>query len=230
MTLALYCTQALVEAVAHLTPAIEAATGHSLAATFGTTGGLVKRLKAGEAADVVIVARSALEGLAAAGLVADEGRADIARVGLGIAVRAGGPVPDISTVEALTATLAACRSVAYPDPADGGASGVHFAATLERLGLAEALAPRSILVKAGGEVGVLAAEGKAELAVQMISELMPIAGTVIAGPLPDAVQNVTQFSAGVTAASRQPKAARALIAFLGSAAARPALEAAGLSV
>ena len=208
--ISIFCTQALEHALAELAPDLEQAAGQAVSPRFGTTGALVAELRAGASADVVIVSRAALDKLEADGLISGP-TTDIASTGIGLAVAAGRPHPDISTPDALRGALVAARAVAYPDPADGGASGIHFAAVLDRLGIAEAIAAKAILVKAGGEVGRLAASGETELAVQMISELLPVPGTEIIGPLPQPLQAVTTFAAGY---GRDSGPARAVIATL----------------
>lgn len=214
--LTILCTQALTEAMAELTPALERAAGQPLSIAYGTSGGLVSRLKAGDSADIILVAQAPLARLEAEGRVVVGSGIAIARTGLGVSVKAGHSHPDIATAEGFRRAILAASSIAYPDPADGGASGIHFAAVLERLGIAEAMRPRSILVKAGGECGHLAATGEAELAVQMISELLPVKGTELVGPFPPDFQNMLVFAAALTAGDHQA-AARAVLTRLRAA-------------
>lgn len=222
------CTQALTVAMAKLGPQFERETGNKLIITYGGTGGLVNRIKNGEAVDVVIVAKPALDNMVKAAKIVEQSRTSIAQTGVGIAVRRGAPRPDISSAEALKRTLLAAKSIAYSDPADGGASGVIFAQVVEKLGIAEQLKPKTKLVPGGGSSGALAASGEAEIAVQMISELMPVSGVEVVGPLPPGLQTVVVFSAGVSAGAADPAAAKQLILFLASPAAAPVLREAGL--
>ncbi|ARJ65595.1 hypothetical protein WV31_07960 [Magnetospirillum sp. ME-1] len=209
-------TQAVTEALNALAPQLEEMAGEPLCLSYGTSGGQAARLRAGEPADLIMVAEGTLKGLAQSGLVDPSSCRPTARAGLGISVREGAPHPDIASPEAFRQAMLDAASIAYPDPADGGASGIHFAAILDRLGIAEMVRPRSILVKAGGECGHEVAEGKAELAVQMISELLPVAGTELVGPFPAALQNIITFSSGIVTGSRNAEAVRRLIAALGA--------------
>lgn len=222
------CTQALTEAMTEMKPALERISGQPISLVFGTSGGLVARLKAGEDADVIVVAHASLLALAAGGLVESGSCRSVARTGLGVSIKAGRPHPSISTPELFRRTLLAASSIAYPDPADGGASGIHFAQVLERMGIAAEVGPRSILVKAGGECGHEVAEGKAELAVQMISELLPVRGTELIGPFPPEYQNVLVFSAGITTSSRDASAAGRLVTGLGGSVFGPIFTRTGL--
>jgi molybdate transport system substrate-binding protein len=224
-----YCTTALNKAMEELGPQFERASGHRLSLTFASAASLAKRVADGEGPDVAIVSAPALDDLVKQGRVAG-GRVDIAKSGMGVAVRAGTAKPDISTVEAFKRTLMSANAIAASNPAGGGASGTHFAAVLVRLGIAEAV--QSKLKYSGGGLGGLAgtlvANGEAELGVQQISELMAAPGVDIVGPLPADLQNTTQFAAGIPVNARAPDAGRALIAFLATPAARGVLKAKGL--
>ena len=222
------CTSALTGAMEKLGPQFERETGNKLVISYGATGGLLNRVKNGEAADVVIVTAPALDSVVKLGKIVEQGRTPIAQTGVGIAIRRGAPRPDISSAEALKRTLLAAKSIAYSDPAGGGASGIVFAQVVEKLGIAEQLKPKTKLVPAGGSSGTLAASGEVEIAVQMISELMPVAGAEVVGPLPPGLQSLTVFSAGVSANAANPAAAKQLILFLSSPAAAPVLREAGL--
>lgn len=214
--------------MAKLGPQFEHETGNKLIIIYSGTGGLLDRIKKGEAADVIIVTAPAVDNLAKQGKIVEQSRTAIAQTGVGIAIRRGAPRPDISSAEALKRTLLAAKSVAYSDPAGGGASGIIFAQVVEKLGIAEQLKPKTKLIPAGGSSGALAASGEAEIAVQMISELMPVSGAEVVGPLPPGLQTLTVFSAGVSANAANPAAAKQLILFLSSPAAAPVLRDAGL--
>jgi len=202
----------------------ERRTGYQLSAAWGpsmgkTADAVPSRLARGEAIDVVIMVGYALSDLIAQGKAIEDGRADLARSGIGIAVRAGAPKPDISSVEALKHTLLVAKSIAYSD----SASGVYIQNEMfPRLGIAEAVAGKSRMIPAE-PVGAVVARGEAEIGFQQISELKPIAGVDLVGPLPPEVQKFTLFSAAVVVGSREPEGARKLIEFLASPAAAPAI-------
>ena len=198
-------------------PEFERATGHTVVTAFGASMGnapdsIPVRLGRGEPADVVILADSALEELIRQGKVAAGSRVDLARSTIGMAVRAGAPRPDISSVEALTRTLLQAKSIAY----SASASGVYLATELfPRLGIADRISSKSRRIESE-RVGAVVARGEAEIGFQQVSELLGIAGIDYVGPLPPEVQKVTVFSAGLGAGARAPAAAKALIAFLAS--------------
>lgn len=202
----------------------EQATGTSIAIDFAPTNGLLARIAAGEAADIIILTRSAIDDLANTGVLLPDSITDIARSFVGVAVRAGAPRPDIGSVEALKSALLNATSIAYSKI---GASGVFFADLIKRLGIAEAVNAKATIIPSGF-TAELAARGEVELAVQQVSELMMVPGIDIVGPLPPGAESVTMFSAGVLAQSAQPDAARRLLGFLRSVDSARALTAAGL--
>jgi molybdate transport system substrate-binding protein len=191
----------------------------------GTTKDAVPvRLARGEAIDVVIMVGYALGDLIKQGKVLADSRVDLARSGIGVVVKAGAPHPDISTVAGLKRALLAVKSVAYSD----SASGVYIQTTMfKRLGLEAEMAGKARMIPAE-PVGAVVARGEAELGFQQISELKPIHGIDLVGPLPPEVQQITVFSAGIVAGSANPGAARALLDFLSSPQAAPAIVASGL--
>jgi molybdate transport system substrate-binding protein len=227
--IAVYCTTALNKTMEDLSPQFERASGHKLVLTFASAASLAKRVADGEGPDAAIVAGPALDDLIKSGRVGGS-RVDIAKSGMGVAVRAGAAKPDISTTEAFKRALMNAKAIAASNPAGGGASGTHFAAVLTRLGIAEAIQPKLKYSGGGlgGLAGTLVANGDAELGVQQISELMAAGGVDIVGPLPAELQNTTQFSAGVPVNAKAPDAGRALIAFLATPAACAVLKAKGL--
>ncbi|NVO17736.1 MAG: substrate-binding domain-containing protein [Rhodoplanes sp.] len=200
-----------------------AAAGLDVAVEYGATNELLPRIAAGERADLVLLTGAALDRLCADGIVDPDSRTDIARALVGMAVGAGEPRPDISTVDALVATLRAARAVAWSRT---GASGLHFARVLTRLGILEEIAAKAIV--RDGFTGELAAKGEVELAVQQVSELMAVTGVDIIGPLPEAVQEVTAFAGGVFVGAKNPAGARALLARLVAPEARPLIARSGL--
>jgi molybdate transport system substrate-binding protein len=207
-----------------LVPQFERASGHKVAVSYGSTNRIISRIRDGEASDVVIVNDAGIEELTQQGKIVAGSRVDLARTGLGIAVRRGAAKPDISTLEAFKQALLSARSIAHTAT---GASGVYFAALIERLGMAEKLKPR-IRVIAGGLVGEIVARGETELGVQMVSEILAVPGAELVGPLPAEVQHLTMVCAGVFAGTAAGEAARSFIEFLATPAAGLAMKAKGL--
>jgi molybdate transport system substrate-binding protein len=208
-----------------LAPGFEKAQGIHLESVWGpsmgtTPGAIPVRLAKGESGDVVIMARTELDSLAKKGLVVEGSQVDLVRSRIGMAVKAGAPVPDISTVDAFRAALLNAKSIAYSD----SASGVYIATEMyKKLGVEAQLAAKSRQIPAD-PVGTVVARGDAEVGFQQMSELKPIAGIAIVGPIPDEMQKVTVFAAGIVASSRQKEAARALISYLSSGAACPIIQ------
>src|SRR5262245_32750514 len=164
--------------VTELGEAFKQETGHTLSMTFDTAGAQSKRLAGGEPADVVVLTDTVIEQLAGQGLVVAGSRADIARVGIGVAVREGAPRPDIATPEALKQALLATKSLVYLDPAGGATSGIHFAGVLQRLGIADQVKSKTILIPTGYAAEVVA-RGEAEMCVHQISEILPVKGVTL---------------------------------------------------
>ncbi len=212
--------------VPELTEAFQHETGHTVRVTFDTVGALRRRAST-ESADVLILTDAAIDDLARQGIVVAGTRTDIARVGIGVAVRQGAPLPDISTPEAFKQTLLSVKSLVYVDPAKGATSGIHFAGVLQRLGIADAVKDKTLLWP-GGFAAEAVAKGQAELCVHQISEILPVAGVTLVGPLPRDLQKVTTYSAGLAARSAAPEAARGFLAFLARPAFKPKFAAAGL--
>ncbi|MGL4286692.1 MAG: substrate-binding domain-containing protein [Phreatobacter sp.] len=212
-----------------LLPAFERASGHSVVTSWGASMGTAPdaipvRLARGEAADIVILAASGLENLIRQGKVDPASRVDLARSSIGMVVRAGAPRPDISSVEALRKALLEARSIAY----SASASGVYISTELyQRLGVVDQVGPKSRRILSE-RVGSVVARGDAEIGFQQISELLPIQGIDFVGPLPAELQRVTVFSAGILVDAREPEAARQLIGFLASPAARETVTRTGL--
>lgn len=224
MTLKLLSTLAVQGALPALVERYERATGTRVDVHFAPTNGLLAHIAAGEAGDIAILTRAAVDDLAAKGVLIPYSVADVAISLVGIAVKAGAVGPDISSVKALKVALLQARSIAYSKI---GASGVFFAELIRRLGIADEVNAKATIIPSGF-TAELAARGDVELAVQQVSELMLVPGIDIVGPLPPGAESVTMFSAGVFAASDQAEAALELIAYLRSADATRALHAAGL--
>lgn len=212
-----------------LTPKFEASSGMRVAVVHGASMGttmtaIPMRLLRNEPADVVIVARSELDSLAKKGLVIEGSQVDLVHSRIAMAVRAGAPVPDISTVAAFKKALLAAKSIAYSD----SASGVYISSEMyKNLGIEDAVAPKSKKIL-GDPVGGVVAKGDAEIGFQQMSELKPIAGITIVGYIPDGVQKLTSFSAGVVASSQHQDSARAFIRYMASTAVCSVIVADGL--
>jgi len=216
---------AFAAAYLEIAPQFAHATGHKViteATSMGTAeNGIVARLARGEAIDVVIVTSGDLEGLIKNGRIRAGTRVDLARSAIGIAVRRGAPKPDISTVDALRRTLLQAKSIAY----SSSVSGVYLSTELfQKLGIADQVLPKSRKVEGGQRVGTVVARGEAEIGFQQISELVPIPGIDVVGPLPAEVQRVSVVSAGIGAHARHPEVARRFIEFLASPAAIAAIK------
>jgi molybdate transport system substrate-binding protein len=179
---------------------------------YGPSGGLARRLNAGEPADLIVIGSEVLDELIKQGKVAPE-RTDIARTGIGIAVRKGAPRPDVSTPEALKRALLAAKSVGHTAPAGGGVTAVHLLKMFEKLGIAAEVAAKTKLAAGGpnGRVSVLVSSGEAEIGMQLVSELMSNPEVEVIGMLPDELQLMIITSGGITVNAKQPDAARALI-------------------
>ena len=220
---------AMSAALRELTPAFERASGSTLTivsggSVAGAADSIPDRLQRGERADVVIMAAAGIDSLAKAGQAVQGSRVDLARSSIGIAIRAGTPKPEIGSVDALRRTLLKAASVAY----SSSVSGVYISTELfERLGIAAEMRPKSRRVESE-PVAAVVGRGEAEIGFQQISELRPVAGVDVVGPLPAEVQRVTVFSAAQGANSRNPAGARALLAFLASPAAAAAIERSGM--
>src|SRR4051794_37181320 len=210
-----------------LSAAFARETGHKVEGAFDTVGVIQAKLKAGEKPDIIILTPSAMDALEKSGSLIAGTSVEIARAQSGLAVRAGAPVPDISTPEALKATLLAVRSVAYADP-KVATTGAYFAALLFRLQIADEVNKKAVVFSRGFYVADAVADGRAEIGNTNMSEMVPNKGVKVVGPLPEPLGLVTPYIAAVTTSSANRDAARALIAYLSSAAAREKFKAAGL--
>jgi molybdate transport system substrate-binding protein len=201
--------------------------GHKVTVDNDTAGGLEKRIEGGEAFDVAVITPAVIDRLTEKGKIATGTRANLARVGVGVMVKEGAPKPDVSNVEAFKKALLDAKSVAYIDPASGGSSGIYVQGMLEKLGLAEAIKPKAKLKK-GGYVADLIASGEAELGLHQISEIVPVNGVLLVGPLPAELQNYTTYAAGLGAGAKDAAAAKAFIDVLRGPAAAEVLRQKGM--
>ncbi|MBK3663710.1 substrate-binding domain-containing protein [Bradyrhizobium diazoefficiens] len=217
-------TLGLMGAMRSLSSAFEAAYGIHVDADFAPTLALLKRLRAGEPADLVILTREGLDEVIGDGRVIADTAADLARSYVGIAVRTGQPHPDIATEAALRKALLAARSVAYSRL---GASGVYFAQLIVRMGIADEINAKATILEQGFTAARLVS-GEADLAVQQISELKQVEGIEVIGPVPHDLQIPAVFSAGRMANAKQAEAAEALLRYLASPEVVPVLRQSGL--
>ena len=205
----------------------ETQTGHKVVVENDTAGALLKRIGGGEAFDLVVLTPGALVELTQAGKIATGSTSKLARVAIGVAVKRGAALPDISTVAAFQSALLAARAVAYIDPAAGGSSGIYLANLFEKMGIADRIKPKAVLVP-GGLVAQRLVTDQADIAIHQISEILAVPGAVLVGPIPAEIQNYTVYAGGLSATAKQADAARALLAALKSDSARDIMKAKGL--
>jgi molybdate transport system substrate-binding protein len=212
--LKVFSTTALTEIWQELKPKFEA-RGHKLELVLQLSGVIGKRIADGEAGDAIVSTAASVAGLEKNGKIAAGTTRVFASSGMGVAVLKGAPKPDISTPEAFRKALLAAKSVAYTDPAGGGASGAVFVKVLKDLNIAEAVNARAKLGR-GIPNANFVIKGESDIAIQQIPELMAIPEVEFVGPFPPALQTVTGFAAAALSSSTNPEAARALVEFLAS--------------
>ena len=205
------CTNGVKSVMLDLVSQFERRSATKLTVVWGATNTLIKELEGGADGDLAILTAEAIDQLIKLGKAVARSRVDLARSAIGIAVRQGASKPGIATPEALKRALLAARAIAH---SKSGLSGVYFPTVLARLGIAEEVKGKIVIPDPGTPVGEVVARGAAELGIQQISELLPVAGIDIVGPLPPEVQKITTFSAGVLTAARELDAAKALVKFL----------------
>src|SRR5882724_3741438 len=212
-----------------LVPEFERLTGHKVLTAYGpsmgtTANAIPVRLERGEPADVLIMVGYALDDLTKQGKVIPDSRIDLVKSPIGIAVKTGAPKPDISNADAVKRMLLAAKTIAYSD----SASGVYVSTEMfDKLGIRDEMKDKARKIPAT-PVGEIVAHGEAEIGFQQISELRAVSGIDIVGPLPDELQKITVFSAGIASVSKEPDAGKALIKFLASPAARDTIVKSGL--
>ena len=222
-TIKLFVSNSMRGVMNELLPQFERATGHKVDVSYDPAKLMMERIQRGEAADVAIMGGSGIEDLEKSGKIAAGSRRLVASCGVGVAVRAGAPKPDIGTVENFKRALLAAKSVAYTEH---GASGMYFAKLIEKLGIADAIKAKAAR-QPGGLVAEIVVAGKADLAVQQVPELLVVKGVDLVGPLPKDIQQTTVSSGGVFADSKVSKEARALLDFLTTPDAKRVMKAKG---
>jgi molybdate transport system substrate-binding protein len=213
----------VVSGVRDVATSFERATGHKVNVSFEAGPSLMQKVNAGAPADLVAHYPGVIDDLIKQGKVVGS-RVDFARAGVGVAVKAGAPKPDIGTLEAFKRAMLAARSIAY---ARTGASGIIAAKVMERLGIAEQLKEKTRLVD-GVPVAEVVANGDAEIGMQQINVILPVAGADYVGPLPAELQGYVDFAVGVLAVSRERDAAQALLKFMSSTEAAPLIRKSGM--
>jgi molybdate transport system substrate-binding protein len=227
-TIKAFMTNGVRGVIGALGPTFTEAHGYRLDITFLPSAAIGQRMTGGETTDVLVATRETIDDLLGRGMITAGSDVTVARSALGIAVRNGAAKPDISTPEALKRTLLAAGKVACSHPTLGGASGPDFVKALIKLGIAEEMKVKCLHPPPGTFTATLLMSGEADLAVQQISELVAVEGAELVGPLPDAVQTITEFVGALHANAAAPEAARNLIAFLQTPLARAAIKAHGL--
>jgi len=210
------CADGFRRAMTELKPQFERASGHKLEVSFGNLGQALKRLKGGETADLVILPDRGIKQLVKDGKAAAGNVSTVARVGIYVAVRKGAPKPNFSSPDALKRMLLAAKSITYLSPTSGGVSGVRFARVLDRLGIANEMKPKTILVNHTREMRPLVAKGKVEVVVHQLANLMTVGGIDILGPLPESLQDPLVFNVVVMNSAKDAALAKVFIKFLRS--------------
>lgn len=211
-------------AVHALCAQFERATGHKINLRFEVNADLKKKIEAGETFDVAVLNPPVIDALIKDGKLVPGSRADIGRSGLGVAVRAGAPKPDIASVDAFKRALLVAKAVAFPGK---GASGLYFVSLLDRMGIKAAMQSKLKPMAAEDTVEVVA-RGDADMVVVVATRIVGVAGVDAVGPIPEQLQTKIGFAAGLSASTKQPEAAKALIAFLSAPSAVATLRANGV--
>jgi len=225
-----YCSGAPAPAVKAVAADFAAQTGHHLTFIVGQPATIAGDLAAGEQADIVILPAPAVAKLKASGALRAGSAVDLARVGIGVAIRAGSQPPDVSSAAAVRQLLLDAHSIVYPDPLEpgGGSAGRAIAQMIGKMGIADTVRPKLTLTSAIGGGVALVAAGKAEIGLFNISEIMPVSGAAVAGPLPQDLQTYIVFDAAIPAHAAVPVPAASFIAALAAPAQRQAWQKAGL--
>ncbi len=212
-------------ALEQLKPQFERMTAHKLTITFGSAIPLKRQIDAGEAFDVVILTPVMIDDLIKQGKISPGSQSIVAKVGMGVAGRAGMPRPDISTADGFKRTLVNAKSIVHSKE---GQSGTYMAGLIERLGLAEQMKPKTVIETRSGHTAIAVVEGKAELGFSLISEILPVSGAEYIGPLPAELQDYVVFTAGISPGAKDVQAAKAFIRFFSAPQALPILKSTGM--
>ena len=223
-TLKILSSNSIRAVMGELVPQFERSSGMNVSVTYDPAKVMLARIAKGEAGDLAITGSAAIDELVKQGKILAGSRRLLARCRVGVAVRAGAPKPDISTVDSLKRMLLAAKSVAYTQE---GASGMHFSGLIERMGIAKEVQAKAVR-QPGGLIGELVAAGKAEIAIQQVPELRAVPGIELVGALPEDIQLVTVTSAGIFAATQQAQAAQSFVDFLSAPAAMRVMQSRGL--
>ena len=218
---------AVQEAEKALAAQYEKTSGNKVIFTAGTVGQIQDKLKAGAPADIIVVSTAAMEGLEKSGAVADKSAVALGRIGIGVGAKDGAPAPDISTPEKFKQAMLNAKSITYMNPAAGASSGIATAKILKDLGIADEMAKKTKLTETGYSADRVAS-GEVELAIQNISEIVPVKGVKLAGPLPAPLQTYTAYSAAVAAKSAHAKEAGDFVRYLARAQSAGTWKAAGV--
>ena len=214
-------------AVQQMIPNFERATGHKVKATFGSGGGTKQQVIRGEPFDVPIV-QLPLEPVITSGHVVAASETPLATVAVGVAVRTGVPKPDISTADAVKRLLLGAKAIAYPNAATGAAAGLSFNETLQKLGIADAMKPKIKIAQGGRGAMELLAKGEVDFGLTFISEIITEPGVEVVGPLPQDISTPTALVGFLSAHSKEPDAAKALLRYLSSPEAAPVYKERGM--
>ena len=226
--LRVFLSGAMTEPVKQAGEAFARSAGHKFVYIGDTTGGLIRRLTAGEKADLIVVASPAMDTLEKEKRIVAGSRVNLARALIGVGVRAGAASPDLSTPDTFKAALLAAKSVSYVNPASGGTSGTYFEGLLQKMGIADAMKSKIVYRTQGSEVATAVASGAAEMGITFTSELKPNPGVKVAGTLPAAIQLPTIYAVALVPTSGSADAAREFVKVLSGAEGRAAIERAGL--
>lgn len=221
----LFATNAVRSVLDELVPPFERASGHKISIGYNTTAQTLSLIRGGGTADMLIATAAGVDELTKIGKVVPGSRVDLASSSIGVAVRAGAPKPDISSVDAFKRALLDAKSVAYTS---SGLSGIYFAGLIERLGIAEEIKAKA-RIRPGGLVAEVVVAGEAEVAVQMVSELLSVPGAELVGPLPAEINQISVISAGILTGTKRSAAVKELIQHLTTPASAGAIGAKGLT-
>jgi molybdate transport system substrate-binding protein len=215
---------AVKDAVLALLPGFEKSSGHNITTIWAGTEAITKRISDGEVVDVVLIAAANIDKLISEGRLVPGSRTDVAKSGIGVAVRAGLPKPDISSGEAVKTAVLLAKSVAY----SSGPSVFYLADLFKKMGIADQIKDKVKQTPSGVQVGEVVARGEADLGFQQISELLHLKGIHYLGPLPADIQHITVFSAGLHTAATAPEPAKALVKFITAPEAAPMIRTTGM--